>query len=218
MSQGTHGPCARFAVLVGPDGSGKSTLSRQLQALLVASGVECDVVNFRRRLIDSWLRGSFGDSQARVDSNPRGTAARSSIGSLSKVLVIWLDLWLTAAMALVDALRGRRVTLVERYAYDLFADPVRLGIAALPERLLGLLARTTPKPSIIFLCHAPAAVAANRKQELTEPEVETVYRRLGELLLRVQAPVRVVDTTHPVAPADVIGLVACWESAGGSHH
>jgi hypothetical protein len=184
----------RIVVVVGPDGAGKSTLTRELRAKLAESlSEDVPAVNFREGIVDDLLRRSGVEGRS---MDPTSTPVRSPIPATAKALALWLDLRFSARRW--RARRGRSVTLVERYVYDFLLDPRRLGLSRVPWRLRSLAVQLSARPDAIVVCRAPADVLAGRKPELNEAEIARQYRVWEVLCGRLDAPILDVATIEPV--------------------
>ena len=94
--------------------------------------------------------------------------------------------------------RRPKVTLVERYAYDLVVDPRRLGLTRAPRRLRELAVTLSPSPDVIVLCRAPVSVLRERKTDLDDDEISRQYRAWNDLRDAIDVPFIEVETTAPV--------------------
>ena len=196
----------RSVALVGPDGSGKTTVARQVVAELpgvayLYAGTNPDM---GARMLPTTklavlLRGgvSHGRPAATRPSSFRGSA------------VSWLRtlVWLTEELA-----RGRQARRLARSARlvlrdrDFLVDRLAAGG---PQPLYEqfhrwALARWYPRPDRTIVLDVPGAVAFERKREVTVEELER--RREGYLALRHVLPlVSVVDAGRPTE--DVVDAV-----------
>jgi thymidylate kinase len=185
-------PAGLQVVLLGSDGSGKSSV---IEALL-----RTGVPGFRR-LHYTHFRPEWGNPQnTRLNPlpNPRphGERPRSVLASTAKLLYYASD-FLTGY--LVDTRpRMVRSTLIlfDRYYNDLLVDPrrYRYGGALSVARWIGKL---VPRPGLIILLDAPAAILRARKQELPVQEIER-QREAYLTLTRSLSYGRVVDAAKPL--------------------
>lgn len=159
-------PGGRFIVLVGPDGSGKSTISARLIDALAADLVP---LNFRPRRVDRWLGKRPASAGAEVA--PHHTASRLDLRTWFKFVMIVLDL----ATVGWDVMRSRRTGqpfIAERYVYDLLADPKRLGLERIPRPLRSVAVRMAATPDRVYCLVGSAALMHDRKPELPLVEVD----------------------------------------------
>ena len=186
----------RVVAVVGPDGAGKSRLTADLQqALTQQLDEKIAVVNFRSRYVDRLLRHTPSDTHS-ASTNPHGVPSRGAAAASLKAIVLWIDLLLSAWSWRRPG--ARRLTLVERYVYDLVVDPGRLGLTYAPKALRDVALRLTPPPDAVLMCQAPASVLHARKAELTESEIARQYGEWHTLRSSLRVPFIDVDTTEPV--------------------
>jgi len=185
--------------LIGPDGSGKSTIAlRVASALPVPARYLYMGVNLESstemlpttRLVLSAKRRQGG----RADLTARIATARPGVdglrGTLRGVLRIsaWIaEEWYRAALAARARRRGQVVIFDRHFFCDYYATDVRpvqreRGEAprALASRIHGaVLRRWYPRPDVTFLLDAPAAVLFARKGEGT---IESIEKRRADYL------------------------------------
>ena len=160
-----------FAVLVGLDGSGKTTLARNLATLVV------DGKHFAGMRYFHWLPGlrrSFEfplpepGNQPRKEKQPGGfVSALLSAARLAKNLCrAWLAYWLW-----LRPLRRRgTLVLLDRYVFNYQLDPVSVKYAG-PAWLLARALKWFPRPDVVIILRAPGEVLLQRKQELSAAEI-----------------------------------------------
>jgi thymidylate kinase len=204
--------------LIGPDGAGKTTVARELEALLPVAvtylymGVNPDSSNHllpTTRLVHAIrrARGATPDKDGPRDSQrperapPKG-ALRRSLQSARSFLRIGNRLAEEWHRALLASLYRRRGSIVvfdrhffaDYYAYDV-ANPRRRSAS---RRLHGfMLSRLYPKPDLVVYLDAPAEVLLERKGEGT---LDSLTRRRQEYLElgRVMKRFAVVDASRPL--------------------
>jgi len=160
-----------FAVLVGLDGSGKTTLARNLAAL-VAHGRHFAGMRYFHWL--PGLRPAFEFPLPEPGNQPRKEKLESgfvqsllSAARLAKNLFrARLAYWLT----LRPLLRRGCLVLVDRYFYNYHLDPDSVKYAG-PTWLLARAQKWFPRPDIVILLRAPMEVLRHRKQELPTAEI-----------------------------------------------
>jgi thymidylate kinase len=211
--------------LIGPDGSGKTTVSNRLQTELglpvtsIYMGVnlyQSGVMLPHTRLIlrlRGLLDGDDADATSDIETpRPRPTTApgRALASARSSLrLANWLAeeayrLW----VARRHTRRGRVVIFDRHFFADFFVADISADGAARPlgRRVHGfMLQRVFPKPDLVVCLDAPAEVLYARKPEGT---LERVRRKREESLAALSALPQclVVDATRP--PDEVVTEVA----------
>lgn len=189
-----------FAVLIGLDGAGKTTLARNLASLSTTEPALTGVRYFH------WLppmNQTLEFPLPEPGNQPRkATLARSSKQSVLSVLRLGKNL-LRAQIAWWWRLRGWRhrghLVLVDRYFYNYYLDPVSVKYYG-PRWVLDLLTRFFPKPEIVITLSAPPEVLLQRKQELTEAEM----RAQAATLQQLKFPTRHVIAADASEPAPLV--------------
>jgi thymidylate kinase len=211
--------------LIGPDGSGKTTVSDRLQAELglpvrsIYMGVNMhasDVLLPHTRLLVAMRRRGQGDdpdagSDIETFKAPPATVPRRALASVRSSVrrANWLAeetyrFW----VARRHTHRGRVVIFDRHFYADFFAGAIS---ADGPSRPLGrrihgfMLQHVFPKPDLVVCLDAPAEVLYARKPEGT---LERVRRKREESLAAARALPHclVVDATRP--PDEVVSEVA----------
>lgn len=189
-----------FAVLLGLDGAGKTTLARHL-ASQAAQAPTLTGVRYFHWLPPLGKAVEFplpepGNLPRQPKRNAGAVEAVLSIARLTKNLLrarlVW---WLR-----LRSLRKRGyLVLVDRYFYNYYLDPVSVKYYG-PRRVLNALSRLFPKPEIVITLGAPPEVLLRRKQELTEAEIREQAATLQQLKFST-AQVIAADASEP---ADVV--------------
>lgn len=187
-------PSGCWITMLGPDGSGKSSLIEALTDVSRLAFRRINSYHLRPRLL---LRGSSTPGGKVTD--PHGKPARSLGASLAKLAVFWCDYvggyWLRVRPQMV------RSTLVifDRYYQDLLVDPKRFRFKA-PYWITLLVGRLMPLPDLVFILDAPAEILQARKREISVEECmrqREAYRKLAAELQRRTRTV-VIDTSRPL--------------------
>jgi len=167
-------PPLPWCVVLGPDGSGKSSVISELEGRFARSGL-FDVARFH------WRPGVLSArSGAGPVTDPHGQPPRGSFASALQLLFLMTDWTLGYWGGLVHQRAKGRLVIYDRHFIDLMVDPMRYRYGG-PPWLPRWVARLIPTPDLVFLMDAPPDVLLQRKQEVTREEVvrqRTAYRDL----------------------------------------
>lgn len=184
-------PTGMVVVLVGPDGTGKSTLVEELPR-------ECDRL-FLRFAHHHWRPGILPPlgRVARTEpgdpTKPHARAAHSKPVSIGVVFYYWLDFMIGARLRWRRVATRTGLVIVERGWWDIAVDPRRYRLDV-PQGLLRTLGMMLPKPDLTVILDAPAEVLGTRKAELPTEELERQRLRWRSVLPRKHVR-SIVDVT-----------------------
>lgn len=167
-------PTGLWVAVLGPDGSGKSTLIANLEKDLKGA--------FRRtarfHLMPGLLRRR-GDGRPVTD--PHGKPPRSLPASLLKLLYYLLDYNLGYWLKVRPALVRSTLVLFDRYYDDLLVDPRRYRYGG-PMGAARWIQGFIPRPDLFLVLDVPVEALRERKQEVEPEELQRqvkAYRRFA---------------------------------------
>jgi thymidylate kinase len=156
-------PSGLFVAVLGPDGSGKSSVLEVAIPRLAPA--------FRRTSRMHLRPGVFGKRavNSAAVTDPHGGKKRSALMSLAKLLYLAADYWVGYLLWVRPQLVRSTLVVFDRYYHDLLIDPTRYRYGA-PMWIARAVGRLMPQPDIWILLDAPAEVLQRRKQEVTYAE------------------------------------------------
>lgn len=167
-------PTGLWVAVLGPDGSGKSTLIQNLRQELERAFRRTAVFHLMPGLLRR--RGNGGPV-----TNPHGKPPRSWMISLLKLLYYLLDYNLGYWFKVRPALVRSTLVLFDRYYDDLLIDPRRYRYGG-PTGLARWLRRFVPRPDLFLVLDVPVEKLLARKQEVAPEELRRqreAYRRFA---------------------------------------
>jgi thymidylate kinase len=185
-------PTGLFVVIVGPDGSGKSTVTGLVLSQLERAFRRTWRFHWRPGLLPKLRRGSAQEAQ--TPPPPAEVSKYRGLTSLARFLYYWLDF--VFGYWLVVYPRKAQTTLVigERYFPDVMVHPQRYGFDV-PRWLMRVAAKLVPSPDLlVVLSDDPRAIYA-RKPELPVPTIARQLRAYEEEAAYWTA-YQVVDTSR----------------------
>jgi thymidylate kinase len=201
-------PPGRFVVLVGPDGSGKTTVAVALGRAAKPHFFSAGLYHFSIPTLPR-LKRLFGRRTAEPDYTKPGSGTNAPIQGRGRALIYTLyygiDLMIWSHLRLARRLRLGQVLIFDRYLHDwMFQRSFR----NVPRGALRwLLARAVPPDLVVYLAGDPQAIHARKpelsaaeialQQAMIEAELLPFWQRRGVAVLRLDAtllPVgRIVD-------------------------
>jgi thymidylate kinase len=168
-------PTGLWIAVLGPDGSGKSTVLAQLEGALAPGFRRTARFHLRPRLL-----GGTGAGEA-ASTDPHGQRPRGIFASTLKLLYLWADYVLGYWVRVRPQLVRSTLVLFDRYFADLLIDPMRFRHTG-PRWLVRLVGALMPMPDLLLILDAHAEVLQARKQEVTVEESARqaeAYRRFA---------------------------------------
>ena len=200
---------ALFCVLLGLDGSGKTTLAR---SLATSAPAELGVFYYRHFLPKTrddiefpWPRQIAEPKKAQIHPGPV-SALVSFFRLLRNTARAFLSRWGWRGTLGVKG----AVVLVDRYLYNYLLDPASVAYAG-SAALARLALRWAPRPDIIFVLEASASLLTQRKGELSSREIEEQSIRLHDMPLHARKVVRLDGSLSP----EILARQCCQEIRDG---
>ncbi|MCS7089639.1 MAG: hypothetical protein RMN51_02030 [Verrucomicrobiota bacterium] len=186
-------PPGLLVVLLGPDGSGKTTVARQLiQAMRPTfQPAKSRLGHWKPALLQLPHR-----KRRPPATNPHQGQPRGRFLSVALYLIHWLE-YMAGFWLVVQPVRFRNGMMVmDRYYYDFQVDPRRYRLAP-PPRWIVKLYDSLPRPNLIFVLEAPLPVLRQRKTEVSEEE--TLRQQAGYRSLANRLPgAYLIDSARPL--------------------
>ena len=174
-------PPGRFIVLLGPDGSGKSTVAKRLVVALekfypnvVLEHLYPKVLPRLRDVRQKINTGGNDRPESEWQRRSRKVGFIKSFISLCYYTFVYISgYWLAIYPHLVKG----SLVVYDRYCYDYITDPSSKGVN-LPRWLIRTFLMLVPKPDTVLFVYCDAHVAHQRKNEIPPEEI---HRQIVEL-------------------------------------
>jgi len=163
-------PTGTFVVFLGPDGTGKSTISRAVEESLARVYRHVWHFHWRPGLIPKLSKKRETSIELGIGAHPPRESKYGAIVSVLRYIYYLVDF--TLGYWLIVYWKKAQTTLVigERWYHDVIANPARYGFC-LPRWILKFCGYVVPKPDRIFQISADPALIHQRKDELTVEEI-----------------------------------------------
>jgi thymidylate kinase len=205
-------PSGKFLVILGPDGSGKSTISKQLQKVIepLFQGSRYYHGHFMLipRLKDIAKRLGFKTNPdipaMRPDTQgPEETTFTCGVWR-SWLYLIYYSLGYLLGHGVIFRARGRgELIIFDRYFYDYLIQP---GLSV-PRWLVRLILKMLPNPDLVIYLANDPQIIYSRKPELTLKEITRQNTVCANLIKRLQQGHVVKNTGTPAETAQKIAKI-----------
>lgn len=175
-------PTGLLVVLMGPDGSGKTSVGNALCKQMLGGFRRTTHLHWRPGLLPP-LHGLLRKRNG-VDEDytqPHRAEPYGGLVSLLRFLYYTIDFilgyWLKIRILKVKS----TLVVIDRYYYDFLTDARRYRLK-LPQWLICVVMKVIPKPDIVFYLHNSPENLYARKQELAMEELARQVRKFQEIL------------------------------------
>lgn len=189
-----------WVAILGPDGSGKSTVVEQVTARLAARRMKVQMIHWRPQLL--WKAASVPGG---IVTDPHGKPPRGVGVSAAKLIMLGAEWWIAHLGRLRHFRAKDQLVLSDRYFADLLVDQRRYRYGA-PLSWARRAFRFYPQPARVIFLLTDAATIHARKQEVTFAELERQLGAYRELAESLGERAEVVDAGRPLA--EVVDRVA----------
>ena len=210
-------PLGIFVVILGPDGSGKTTISNTLSTnwkFTVPPGKEPAYIHgdFKvlprlRILRELWARCRKREISPEPNYTKRHAGAEAIPHSLRKsicYLAYYYWGYLFGHLKVNSILGKDHLIVADRYFYDYF---FQRGNMHLPHKLLRVLSWFIPRPNLVVVLEADPQAIYDRKPELTIQEIERQQLILREMaswlpnVVKIRSDIGIEETVQEIKKA-----------------
>lgn len=198
-------PTGLVLALLGPDGSGKSTVLEEMQRSLAPAFRGVRTFHLRPRLEGKGEPGAGG--------SPHTLRARGHIVSVLKLVMFLFDYWAGWVFRVWPGKCRSLLAIFDRYFHDMLVDSKRYRLPEM-SRLVSLFATRVPQPDLWLVMTANPDVLLTRKDELTEESASHLVEHYERLHITLEHSV-LVDAGQPLDSVlrDVHGAVLNFMNA-----
>jgi hypothetical protein len=188
-------PTGLYVLVVGPDGTGKSSLADALPELCVGPFRRWEHLHWRPGLLPR--AGALLGAAPADPADPHAQPLHGPAASLASLGYHWLDFFLGGWLRITPLKIRSGLIVLERGWWDIAIDPRRYRIAA-PRALVSALGWLLPHPDLVIILEAPPEVLMARKSEIEPEQLVRQMRAWRSLNLRHTRQLY-VDASRPEA-------------------
>lgn len=171
-------PTGLFVVVIGPDGSGKSTAAREVLTQLERAFRKTWHFHWRPGLLPR-LRRTTQVSSEETAAAPDEVSKYRGVVSLARFVYYWLDFVIGYWLRVYPRKAQTTLVVAERYFPDVVMNPQRYGFSV-PHRLLRLAAAAVPSPDLLVMLEGEPEAIFARKAELSPARIASQLRLCEE--------------------------------------
>ncbi len=196
----------KLVVIVGSDGSGKSTIARLIKENLVKKGISVKLQHWRPYILPSprvfSLKKTVNDP-----FQPHAKPTHHCLVSYFLSIYYFLDFVIGYFFVIHPSLKRRDIFIIERYAYDMIFDPVRHRLNV-KYNWLAFIVKLLPEPDLVLCFYGDPTILYARKKEISIMEIE----RQQNLMLQYftsKSYVKRICTTDADIHQTLINVLEC---------
>lgn len=193
-------PKGIWIAILGPDGSGKSTISLTLTKKLERSIFpQVRTFHWRPSILPSLSKIFTGKDSGAIPDNikkPHGIKPAGIISSFLRLLYYSSDFFLGYFLKVRRKLYEGNLVIFDRYFHDFMVDPQRAKIS-IPWTIPFIISKIIPHPDIIFCLLTDPEIIYNRKKELSENEIEKMIKKYEKMCKKFEYCVKIDAKENP---------------------
>lgn len=190
-------PPAICIAILGPDGSGKSTVINAVKERLEYYFGETVDRHWRPKFFrEAGVALKQRPERTGPVTDPHGQKPHSVLVSAARFFYYWADYWLGWPPRVWKFKAKNHLVIFDRYAPDMWCDPKRYRLN-LPRGLMKFFCRLVPQPELTFVLLAGAETIHRRKGEVPLETLRELLRRYTEASQQGDGG-RAIDCSRPV--------------------
>lgn len=204
-------------VLLGPDGSGKTTIKSSLEESLNTIFTSINHFYFRPELLPfpGVLVGLREDIRTGANPNPHGHKRENPIKSIIRFVYYLVDFILGYWIKIHPLKKRGCLIIFDRYYYDYFVDLFRYNMS-IPSWFPRFFLPLIPSPDMTFYLHASVETLYRRKQEIPLTELNRQINVLDELVKSLPNAYKVsTERTIKEITEEIIDIIKNARSSNG---
>ncbi|BDS06751.1 hypothetical protein NT6N_17910 [Oceaniferula spumae] len=181
-----------WVAMLGPDGSGKSSVIEGLTHKLSHRRLSIKMIHWSPRLLRKGQEVPGG-----IVPDPHSIPPRNLFMSILKLGLITAEWWWASIWNIRHPRAKSKLLISDRYYNDMLVDPVRYRFGA-PIKWAKFVFRFLPKPDHVIVLAGDADQILARKKEVTPEELKRQLAAYKELAVSLGDRATVVDCCQPL--------------------